>query len=327
MESIYTNPRTFSRNPRIFLDRLLKTNPNDKTTLKEVKEFLDSKVAIQRTKTKKKKKSQVIHSPRLGWNYSMDLVVYTRFSINNYKYILCVIDIYSRYAFCYPLTNKRPPTVLKGIELAFKKMGTPVHMNLDKGTEFKGVVKKYLDSLDVQLWLSDPDDILKNSIVERFNRTLITNINVYRLSSGNKRWNDYLDDIVQNYNESPHSGIQQIPIDVFQGYALPVRKQEPTIKNPLRVGDYVRVKEKRKTFSKGDNVKYSAEVYQITAIVKNRYTLDVLGKNYKDSELLRVTKPKEKKIVSTVPKIVRTIQTVPPRSKSKRIKKPNKKYT
>ncbi|HRP37716.1 MAG TPA: transposase family protein, partial [Candidatus Dojkabacteria bacterium] len=56
---------------------------------------------------------------------------------DGYKWILCIIDVFSKYAWCVPLKNKTATTVLE----AFKKVvsdskRTPSKLWTDKGSEF-----------------------------------------------------------------------------------------------------------------------------------------------------------------------------------------------
>jgi len=56
---------------------------------------------------------------------------------DGYKWILCIIDVFSKYAWCVPLKNKTATTVLD----AFKKVVNdseriPAKLWVDQGSEF-----------------------------------------------------------------------------------------------------------------------------------------------------------------------------------------------
>src|SRR4051794_34667537 len=54
---------------------------------------------------------------------------------DGYKYILCVIDVFSKYAFCTPLKNKTAATVLNAIkEIVSERQ--PQKIWVDRGSEF-----------------------------------------------------------------------------------------------------------------------------------------------------------------------------------------------
>jgi len=139
----------------------------------DIKKFIDEQEAQQITRQKRKPKNyDSITSFGVKNNYQMDIIVYDRFMFNNYKYILCVIDVYSRYAQCRAMTNRRLDTIIENMNDIFNKMGYPKNLNLDN--EFnKKEFKNYTDKHKIKLWFSQPYEQNKNAIVERFNRTII----------------------------------------------------------------------------------------------------------------------------------------------------------
>jgi hypothetical protein len=80
---------------------------------------------------------------------------------------------------------------------------------MDSGNEFKGVCKKYLESLNIELFIIESD--LK---VERFNRTLKEMMWRAFTNNNNKNYTNHLQDMVENYNNSLHSAINCAPSSV-----------------------------------------------------------------------------------------------------------------
>ena len=70
--------------------------------------------------------------------YQMDLVDMQKFAKfnNGVKYILTVIDCFSRYAFAVPLKSKKPKEIIEAMTTVFKEYGIPLKIFTDKGTEF-----------------------------------------------------------------------------------------------------------------------------------------------------------------------------------------------
>ena len=163
--------------------------------LKTIKKVRDSQEWHQLTQEKKKpKKFNTIYVPFPRDLYYMDVMVYNRFEMNNYKYILNVIDTNSRYASSRALTNmvlattpqlrrdgkkakkdvfgkeiKIKYTLLDAIVEIFEEMGYPKELRCDNqfiSKEFVDLMKKH----DVVVIYSDPGDVVKNSLIERFNR-------------------------------------------------------------------------------------------------------------------------------------------------------------
>ena len=58
-----------------------------------------------------------------------------------YKYIMSVIDIFSRFVFLRPLQSKESAEVAENLRNIYSEDGPPEILQSDQGTEFKGVVK------------------------------------------------------------------------------------------------------------------------------------------------------------------------------------------
>jgi hypothetical protein len=133
---------------------------------------------------------------------------------------------------------------------------------------------------------SEPNDIQKNSIVERFNRTLAGYIKKLRIGSKNYNWPKALTQIMENYNSSYHRMIRNTPFDIF--YKNGVNDQDIIIVPRIySVGDKVRLKIKKKVFGKGDELTYSKEIYTIEQIDRYKYYLNN-GKGYSSNKFYKV---------------------------------------
>jgi len=91
---------------------------------------------------------------------------------NEYKYMLNVIDILSKFAWSIPMKNKTGLTTLEAFKQIAKESGRiPKHLWVDQGKEFY--------NKDVKHWLKENNIIMystygehKSAVVERFNKTL-----------------------------------------------------------------------------------------------------------------------------------------------------------
>jgi hypothetical protein len=86
-------------------------------------------------------------------------------------------------------------------------MGLPKKFSCDNEFATKEV-ENYCDKHDIDVVFSEPNDIQKNSVVERLNRTIASLLQKYRVSTDKYDWNKYLPDIIHNYNRSYHSTIK-----------------------------------------------------------------------------------------------------------------------
>ena len=131
-------------------------------------------------------KRRVIITRGVDDTWSADLIDMGKLSKWNkgYKYILTVIDVFSRYAWGIPLKNKYGKTVKD----AFKRVGNkPKYLWTDKGTEFYNkYMREYLDKKGIKLYSTENEE--KGSIIERFNRTLKKKIYEDFTRRGNTVW-------------------------------------------------------------------------------------------------------------------------------------------
>jgi hypothetical protein len=259
---------------------------------KQIDEFLKKQYTYQVTKQQHKPKEfSSIISPSVLNNIQIDLMIYDRFEIHKYKYILMIVDVYSRYVTAIPLTTRKFPIIMSKIKETFNKWGIPKNINCDN--EFNThEFNEYAITNDITVFFSQPDEINKNAIVERVNRTIAGLLNKYRIATKNYDWPKYLNDIVYNYNHTYHSTIKETPADVFEKKES--NKQDyHKVESDIKVGDKVRIKRKKKIFDKGDLISLSDDLYLIDNIDKNRYYLkniktDKINKTYYKSYELQL---------------------------------------
>ena len=90
-----------------------------------------------------------------------------------YRYLLNVIDIFSRYAWSIPLKDKRGTSIKAALKYLFRDR-KPITIQPDKSNEFVNTaVRRYIKSHDFNFYTTHNPDI-KGAINERFNRTLKT---------------------------------------------------------------------------------------------------------------------------------------------------------
>jgi transposase InsO family protein len=270
LKRMYYDPETgFLSAPKLY--QKLKEK-GIKITLEKVKEFVNKQYSSQISKpVKRPKMFNSIVSPGPKNNYQLDIIVYDRWAYHGYRYILCLIDVYSRYVSAIPMTNRRMETIVSVVRKLFDTMRSPKNINSDLEFNKKEFIK-LLTEYKVKPWFSQVDDYQKNAIVERFNRTLAHTLNVWRKATKSYDWPKVLPKIISSYNNTLHSTIKAKPFDVFKGND----ENKQTIvklKMNFKVGDKVRVRKNKKIFQKGDVSTHSKTLYVIDAISKNRYLL------------------------------------------------------
>ena len=96
---------------------------------------------------------------------------------NNYKYILTVIDFFSKHSWCYPLKNKTSNEIINSFKDIFKKSKRkPNFIQSDEGSEFTHkIVQNFFNDNNIK-WYHTYNRDIKCSICERFNRTILNKI-------------------------------------------------------------------------------------------------------------------------------------------------------
>lgn len=262
----------------------------------KLKDWLKKQFVTQVTAPVDKPKefnSIISHAPNNNWQ--IDILVYNRYSWKGFQYILVIIDVHSRYVWAFPLTTRKNETIMKFIDEVCQKYGYPKNINLDNEfntKEFQDWCKKN----NVQAWFSEPNEINKNAIVERFNRTLAGMIQKVRVATKRYDWPTYLPDLIENYNSTVHRTTKQKPYDVFNNNKLS-RQVFNFVEKKFDVGDKVRIKQTKSVFSKGDSITYSPDVFIIDSIKGNRYELKNTTNNKNEN---RLYKPYELKKVNEI---------------------------
>ena len=135
------------------------------------------------------------------------------------------------------------------------------------------------------------NDHHKLGIIGRFIRTLRGNINKHQSAYKTTRYINVLDELVDNYNNSYHSGIQGIPNkpDKYKLKRIQFKKYMEGIKQETKynINDTVRFLKNKVMFSKGSLPSWSSTIHKIENKNLHSYMLDN-GKTYKYYELQKV---------------------------------------
>ena len=221
---------------------------------------------------------------------------------NNYKFILTVIDIFTKYAWAIPLKNKSGLSITNGFKLILvenpqggSESRKPEKLWVDRGSEFYNkTFKSLLKEHETELYSTYSD--LKAVFIERFNRTLLHIINKPMFINGDGNWVNILNDAVLTYNNNIHSTINMTPVDASNNpdkvkYTFNFKNIKPKFK----VGDYVRNADKRNIFSKGYTSNWNRELFKVNEVLKTQpptYKIEdingeIIEGKYYEQELLK----------------------------------------
>jgi hypothetical protein len=183
------------------------------------------------------------------------------------KYLLIVIDVFSKYGWIVPLNDKSGKSTASGFVKILESGRKPSKVWVDKGKEFYNKDVKNL----VELYSTE--NLEKSCIAERWVRTMKDKMFKYFTANSTRRYIDILDELVRNYNETRHSSIKMTPTKAS------MKANEKTvfmnlygdeISEPITpkfsIGEKVRITKKKNIFEKGYTSRWMEEVFTISRV-------------------------------------------------------------
>ena len=202
------------------------------------------------------------------------------------KYLLCIIDLYSKYAFVIPLKDKKVINIFTAFDKIIKQCNRkPNKIWVDQGGEFYGnIFKKWLSDNDIIMYSTYNEG--KSVVAERFIRTLKSKLYKHMTAIGKNVYYDVLDDVVNKYNNSKHSTIKMKPIDARDNNNKRVYIDEHNKKRSrFKVGDRVRISKFKNIFAKGYTPNWSKEIFIVDKI-NNTVPYTYNFKDLNDEEII-----------------------------------------
>ena len=201
------------------------------------------------------------------------------------KYLLCAIDLYSKYAFVIPLKDKKGISIVNVFDKIIKQSNRkPNKIWVDlEGKFYNNIFKKWLSDNDIIMYSTYNE--AKSVVAERFIKTLKNKLYKHMTATG-KNVYYVLDDVVNEYNNTKHSTIKTKPIDVGDNNNKRVYIDEHNEKSArFNVGDRVRISKFKNIFAKGYTPNWSSEIFIVDKIndtVPYKYNL----KDLNDEEII-----------------------------------------
>lgn len=245
---------------------------------------------------------------------SADLIDFTNKPAQQYRYILVVIDNYSRYMFAEAITGKKARKTAKAMEKILDRIKkeydeTPSYILSDDGSEFKAEYVKMLESRDIEKRRTIGGAPQSNGMAERANgklkMLLSMNKEIFRGS-----WKSNLEKCVDIYNDYVNrtTGFKpSVAIKFTDKEAADAKRLRENVKKVQRaekrssipnfeVGDKVRVKISKGKLDKMSTPNWSAKIWEIKKVLQAESTVNTkyqvsgmdADKRYARSDLQRI---------------------------------------
>ena len=201
------------------------------------------------------------------------------------KYLLCAIDLYSKYTFLIPLKDKKGIRIVNAFNKVIKQSNRkPNKIWVDQGGEFyNNVFKKWLSDNDIIMYSTYNEG--RSVVAERFIRTLKNKLYKHMTATGKNIYYDVLDDAVNKYNNTTHSTIKMKLVDVGDDNKRVYIDEHNEKDSRFKVGDRVRISKFKNIFGKGYTPNWSTEIFIVNKIndtVPYTYSL----KDLNDEEII-----------------------------------------
>ena len=187
----------------------------------------------------------------------MDIIGPVVPSTRGSKYILSIIDGFSKYLLCFPMRDQTAITVTRIlINHVISKYGVPKFITSDQGRNFMSqILKDISDIFGFQQLFSVAYHQAANGQIERANRVVKTILSNYVDNDG-RNWEDYLQLATMCYNSSVNETTKFSPFFINHGreMSLPIDRILKISLNP----------EEDCTLFKESFSKKMAEIWQMT---------------------------------------------------------------
>lgn len=213
----------------------------------------------------------------------VEMISYAKENVG-FKYLLTVIDTFSKFAWVEPLKKKTSHMVVDAFNKIFNESKRiPKNLQTDMGTEFYNTdFKQLMKQKNINHYSTFSP--IKACIVERFNRTLKEQMWKKFSLQGSYKWVTILENLVKDYNNKKHRTIKLAPVDVNEKNEKRILKQVYTYpiliqKNKFNLGEFVRVSKFKTIFEKGYTPNWTTEIFTVNK-VNNKFPVTYLLEDY-----------------------------------------------
>ena len=230
----------------------------------------------------------------------IDLTSLAKYNGNS-KYVLLLIDIFSRYVWTVKMKNKTSVAVNNALKQVLSQGLKPKYIRNDQGREF--VAKAVQDFLkDNAISYFSTQNRTKANYAERAIKTIKSKLFKYMYANQTYKYIDELESVTVAYNKRYHSSIKMAPSDVNknnksslwkQQYLPPggakIRSKESMKKFKFKTGDFVQISFLKKAFSREYDQKWSDEIFRVAKRFRREGLPVYKLKNFDSSENIQGT--------------------------------------
>ncbi|CAJ0570220.1 unnamed protein product, partial [Mesorhabditis spiculigera] len=181
------------------------------------------------------------------------------------KWLLLVVDVYSKFIMVAALPDKRPVSVAEAMRKMFTKW-IPFNLLTDKGKEFTtgAMLQLYADLKINHFTLRGSDQ--KAQVAEAHLKTIKYKIYRYFTHNNTRRWVDVVQQIAESLNKTRSTVTGMRPVDVNFDTKMPNQQPQIADISKFEIGDTVVLSNRRETFQKGFRSLWGSELFVVRQI-------------------------------------------------------------
>jgi len=218
-----------------------------------------------------------------------------------YKYVLAVIDVFSRFAWTFPLTTLSSQKAEEILSRLFKHH-KPLYFGTDNSTQFVGLAN-FLKENNIVQTFGTAYNSNSSAVVERFLLTLRRALVIKGRDEKKGHWVDRLPVATNSYNNEYHSTIKMTPHEAYffkenrnKVYKTLLTRAKKLIKKAqstkqYKVGDTVKVRVYKKEMKRSTAQQWSDDNYKIISTSRS----ELLGLKYFTLQNVRTGRIEPKK--------------------------------
>ena len=262
-------------------------------TQKNIKIFINEIYSKPPKKYYPANKTDVYHIDDIWSLDILDLKDYGPENNRNHRFVLVIIDNFSKFGWTVPLKYKNAQKIKDSFEnILISSKRRPNLIESDRGKEFyNNIFHDFLNENNIKLYSRNSS--YGAVFAESFNRTIRDLLKRPVFEKGDGKWIDVLPTITKQYNNRVHSSAKLSPKDASlkknEGFVYKnLLDRRKKIEPKYEIGDLVKTLDIKKMFSKGDTTKWSYKLYKITEIVNDTmpsYKINNLPERYNESLL------------------------------------------
>ena len=245
---------------------------------KNIKNFINEIYCKPPKQNYATKKTDVYHIDDISSLDILDLKDYGPENNRECRYVLIIIDNFSKFGWTVPLKIKNAQTIKDSFEnISISSKRKPGLIENDRWKElYNNIFQDFLNKNNINLYSRNTS--LGSVFVERFNSTIRDLLKKIVFEQGEARWIDNLPTITKQYNNRLHTSTKISHKDASlkknEGFVYNnLLEKRKKISPKFQINDLVRTADLKKTFSKGDTTNWSYKLYKITKKIMIQYQL------------------------------------------------------